>query len=196
MILLVGGSAPCLFADLARAKEKFPESELMLVNGACVAVEDAQHVLAGHTNKAEQFARARRRAFPLALPWRLHATRFVRRPPPTNQYPSVTDWHPPDYSSGATSAGKAAMIGLFALNAEKVILCGCPMDGSGYFPGESIKGAEITHDRACQRVGDATKQDRTIIRRYRDTMAKLAQTTFRGRVFSMSGFTRDCLGEP
>jgi hypothetical protein len=108
----------------------------------------------------------------------------------------VTDWHGPEFSAGATSAGKAALIGLDALGAEKVILCGCPMDGSGYFPGESVTGATIKHDPGCQRVGDPTKQDRTIIRRYRDTMAKLAQTTFKGRVFSMSGFTRDCLGEP
>jgi hypothetical protein len=196
MILLVGGSAPCLFEDLALAREKFPGSELMLVNGACAAVENAEHVLAGHTDKAEQFARARRAAFPSALPWRLHATRFVRRDPDRQRFPSVTDWWGPEFSSGATSAGKAALIGINGLLAEMVILCGCPMDGSGYFPGESKIGAEIRHETACQRVGDSTKQDRTIIRRYRDTMAKLAQTTFKGRVFSMSGFTREVLGAP
>ncbi len=196
MILLVGGSAPCLFEDLALAREKFPGSELMLVNGACVFVEDAQHVLAGHTDKAEQFARARHAAFPFALPWRLHATRFVRRDPDRKRFPSVTDWHPPDCSSGATSAGKAALIGLRHLGAEKVILCGCPMDGSGYIPGESEIGAKIEQMAAVQRVGDPAKQDRTLIRRYRDTMAKLAQNEFKGRVFSMSGFTREVLGGP
>ncbi len=195
MDLLVVGSAPCLYADLEAAKRVSQAHQIMLVNGACVAVEHAQHVLAGHTDKAEDFARARREAFPFALPWRLHATRYTRKQPMEHRYPSVTDWWSGTMSSGATSAGKAALIGL-AMGFDRVILCGCPMDGTGYFLGESVTGAEIRHEKACQRVGDPTKQDRRTLVRYRATMARLAETTFKGRVLSMSGYTQRVLGAP
>lgn len=194
-VLLAVGSAPCVYEDVVAAKVLHPDAELMLINGACVAFRDAEHVLAGHTAKAEDFARARREAFPDAAPWRLHATQYTRKQPRPDLYPSVTDWWDGSHSSGATSAGKAAMIGL-SMGFEKIILCGCPMDGSGYFPGESVIGAPIAHEAACQRIGDPTKQRASTIRRYRDTMARLAKTTFKGKVFSMSGFTREVLGAP
>lgn len=185
------GSAPCLFADLEAARRLAPDHEVMLVNGACAAVEAAQHVLAGHTDKAGAFARARDKAFPLASPWRLHATFDARRPRP--DIPEVTDWWPQhEFSSGATSAGKAARIGL-AMRFDRVVLCGCPMDGSGYFPGESEGVGQL---RACQRVGDPAKQQAATIRRYKARMAELAEGEFKGRVFSMSGYTRDLLGAP
>lgn len=192
--LFVVGSAPCLYDDIEKARELFPDAETMLVNGACVAIENAEHVLAGHASKAEEFAAARRATFPNAKPWRLHASRLLNRKPYPD-YPSVTDWHEAEMSSGATSAGKAALIGL-KLGYAPIVLCGCPMDGSGYFPGESEKGASIKHEKACQRIGDAKMQDRRTIVRYREKMRSLALTTFQGKVFSMSGFTREVLGFP
>ncbi len=193
--LLVVGSAPGLYADLAAAQALCDEFEVMLVNGAGAAVEAAQHLLAGHTDKAEEFVSARDKAFPLALPYRVHATYDARRdrPPPEQERPSVTDWWPQGrFSSGATSAGKAARIGL-ALEFERVILCGCPMDGSGYFPGESNGIPQL---RACQRIGDPAKQTASTIRRYKTRMAELAAGEFKGLVFSMSGWTREVLGAP
>jgi hypothetical protein len=167
----------------------------MLLNGACTAVEDAEHVLAGHTDKAELFAAARREAFPHAKPWRLHASWAVhrqRRPePPHAQYPSVTDWHGAWASSGATSAGKAALIGL-RLGYDLIVLAGCPMDGSGYSFDEAI----VPHDKSCQRIGDATKQKQRTIVRYRERMKQLAEGEFKNKVFSMSGYTRQVLGAP
>ena len=192
-VAIAVGSAPSLHADLAAARALYPDAEIMLINGACAAIEDAQHVLAGHTDKAEEFARAREEAFPFALPWRLHATqRIGSNPIRPEDYPSVTDWWPADCTSGATSAGKAALI-LLKMDFTLVVLAGCPLDGSGYFVGES---AGIPQLRSCQRVGDPTKQQAATIRRYKKRMAELAETTFKGRVFSMSGYTREVLGAP
>jgi hypothetical protein len=192
-VLLAVGSAPGLYEDLAAAKALYPDAEVMLINGACAAVEEAQHILAGHTEKAEEFVAARDKAFPFALPYRVHATQRVGkncvRP---DEHPSVTDWHPPECSSGATSAGKAALIG-FRLGFDRVILVGCPLDGSGYFVGES---AGIRQQASCQRVGDPRKQEAATIRRYKKRMAELAETTFKGKVHSMSGYTRELLGYP
>ena len=191
-VLLAVGSAPCLHDDMRAAKLLYPDAEVMLINGACSVVECAEHVLSGHTDKAEFFARAREKAFPLASPWRLHATWMIRHPVPRDLYPSVTDWWGPEHSSGATSAGKAALIGM-TMGFDRIVLCGCPMDGSGYAPGESDGIPQL---RACQRVGDPAKQQASTIRRYKKRMAELAGTTFKGRVFSMSGYTREVLGAP
>lgn len=194
MILLAVGSAPCLFEDLDQARRQFPAAEVMTINGSATSVAHAEHVLAGHTDLAELLHAGRRQAFPHAAPWRLHASWSPhprRRPtPPSAEYPSVTDWHT-GVSSGATSAGKAAMIGL-KLGFSRVVLCGCPMDGSGY----TFDELAVPMTPGMQRIGDPSKQDRLTIRRYREAMAKLAANEFKGRVHSMSGFTRRVLGAP
>ncbi len=181
------GSAPCLFDDYDKVS---PWDDVMLVNGACTALAVAEHVLSGHTDKAEMFAAARRAKFPDALPWRLHATTDSKHSNEHRRlFPSVTDWHEKDMCTGATSVAKGVRIGL-KLGYERIILCGAPMDGSGYFKGE----ASVAHD--CHRVGDADRQGHRVIQGYRRKFKNLAQTEFKGRVFSMSGFTRECLGAP
>lgn len=181
------GSAPCLHEDVSQALSKRPVADLMLVNGACTLIEHAEHVLAGHAVKAEIFAKARRDAFPNAIPWKLHATWARREEAPKETYPSVTDWWGGGMVTGSTSIAKGVRIGL-ALGYDEIILCGSPMDGSGYALGE----ANIKHD--CLRVGDASSQNRRIIKMYREKFKKLADGEFRNKVWSMSGFTRDCLG--
>lgn len=192
--LFVVGSAPCLFEDVAAASKIFPEHDIMLVNGACTAIEKAAHVLAGHTDKSEIFAKARRERFPDAPPWRLHAnyvlTNATKHNYPRKEYPSVTDWWPGTYSTGATSAAKAARIGL-TLGYAPIILCGCPLDGSGYAPQE----AQIGHN-GCARLGYSENQNLPIVESYKRKMAKLAEGEFKGKVFSMSGYTRRVLGSP
>lgn len=191
--LLVVGSAPCLFEDVARAKELYPDAHIMLVNGACIAIENAEHVLAGHREKAEQFAAARRTVFPNAPPWRLHANGHKLDAQRKAETPSVTDFWDKSMSTGATSIGKGVRIGI-AMGYDPIVICGAPMDDSGYFPGESVEGQAIRHD--CRRVGDPAQQDHRTVVGYRNKFARLAATEFAGRVFSMSGFTRQCLGSP
>ena len=198
--MLVVGSAPCLYEDVEGALRIRPLASLMLVNGACTAIENAEHVLAGHEEKADFFARERRASFPNAPPWRLHACCNPKR---IGQYqsmfPSVTDWWPHEVGTGATSASKAAKLA-FLLGATEVILCGCPMDQPGYFPGE----AKVPQHAMCQRIGDhgtayglnIPVQETRIVKGYREKFKVLAAGEFKGKVFSMSGFTRDCLSLP
>jgi hypothetical protein len=61
--MLVVGSAPCLYDDVAAALELRPLAEIFLINGACTAIENAEHMLAGHEEKSTFFAEARRKAF-------------------------------------------------------------------------------------------------------------------------------------
>lgn len=188
--LIVVGSAPCLFEDLEKALSIRPFAAVMLVNGSCTAVEKADHVLAGHTDKAEFFASGRRKAFPNAAPWRLHATVDTRHIAEAKElYPSVTDWHGKDICTGATSIAKGAKLG-FKLGFEEIILAGAPMDGSGYAPTE----CKVSH--LGKRVGDPKAQDHRVIEGYRMKLKRLADGEFKNKVFSMSGYTRQCLGYP
>jgi hypothetical protein len=198
--MLVVGSAPCLYDDVDRALQLRPFAALMLVNGACTALENAEHVLAGHEEKAEFYARERRARFPNAPLWKLHACSHPHRLATAKQlFPSVTDWHPHEIGVGATSASKAAKLA-FLLGATEVILCGCPMDQPGYFAGE----AQVPQHVNCQRIGDhgiakglgIPVQQTRIVQAYRTRFKELAAGEFKGKVFSMSGYTRDCLGEP
>lgn len=188
--LIVVGSAPCLFDDVERALRLRPFASLMLVNGACTAIEKAEHVLSGHTDKAEMFAKGRRSKFPSATPWKLHATIDTRHiAEALHLYPSVTDWHGKDICTGATSIAKGAKLG-FKLGFEEVILAGAPMDGSGYHPTE----CKVGHN--CKRVGDLAAQEHRVIQGYRMKLKRLADGEFKNKVFSMSGYTRECLGAP
>lgn len=204
--MLVVGSAPCVFEDVNRALSLRPFAELMLVNGACTAFENAEHMLAGHEEKAEFFVRERRIRFPNAPPIEVHGCCHPhRKEMMSGMFPSVTRWWPHEMGVGATSASKAAKIA-FMLGATEVILCGCPMDQPGYFPGE----AKVNQHVMCLRIGDHGKafnlfrqngeplpvQEARIIKGYRANLKLLADGEFKGRVFSMSGFTQQCLGAP
>ena len=215
--MLVVGSAPCLFEDLKEALKLRPFAEIMLINGACTAIERAEHMLAGHEEKAEFFAEARRKAFP-NTPIRIHACAHPHQLKHGIQQlcPSVTDWWPIEQGIGATSASRAAKIAKYRLGFDEVILCGSPLDDSGYFPGE---GKGIPQSLSCVRVGDpgvlkgvitpphngeySTRpgenmkaQETRIVKAYRTRFKELAEGEFKGWVFSMSGYTREVLGYP
>ena len=179
--------------DLERALALYPFAFICTVNGACVEVEEVDAIVAGHTDKAEIFTEARRKAFPNGKPFDVFANWARRDRIPKHEYPSVTRWFSADCSTGATSAAKAARM-MFEMGHERVILCGCPLDSSGYFPGESKKGRSISH--GCRRLGDPKEAQSRAIEGYRRKFHKLAQGEFKDRVFSMSGLTRTWLGEP
>lgn len=207
-----------MYEDLAQAQILRPFASLVLVNGACTAVKNAEYVLAGHEEKAPFFARERREKFPDAPAWELwaagpmHRSNFMKTY--HHMFPDVTHWFPYESGAGATSATKAAKIGLLYRRFDEVILCGCPLDQPGYFQEE----AKVPQHIGCARIGDhgvsrqfvtpphageyttsegkpMKIQEMKIIRGYRANFKKFA-TEFKNRVFSMSGFTRDQLGSP
>lgn len=226
--MLVIGSAPCLYDDVKRALDLRPFAEAILINGACAALEWPGHMLCGHEEKTTEFVRARENAFPKRLLPRVHATypRLSGPKPEASRiadyrrmFPQVSDWWPLEMGGHAGSAGKAINIA-HAMGFEEAILCGCPMDGSGYFPGEGDgwnpakpSGGGIKQGMNCLRIGDGGKargypkpgtggrewmdvQETRIVQGYRTHFAELAKTVFSSGVYSMSGFTKQCVGEP
>jgi len=187
-----------VFEDIAAARELYPDADTITINEACGGVENIQHMLAGHTVKAEAFVEYRREKFPnWEQPIAVHASWHRLNEAPRDDYPSVTDWHGGDVITGASSAGKAIQIGL-KLGYEPIILAGCPMNGSGYFnqaETDRFQKAFMKFGK-CRRIGDAAEQQHRSIQKYREKFKELSDTVWKGKVFSMSGYTRDCLGAP
>lgn len=178
--LLIVGSAASMYYDLDEAKKLRPMAHVLLINGAGQLVEHAEHLLCGHGEKAEQFIAARRARFPNAPPIFTHASRRGGTDPKgvTHIWSGV--------STGGTSAWKAVRVGR-GMGYSEFILCGCPIDASGYTPGES---AGIAH--SCDRIG--LGQGR-MYDNYRRTFAVRAIGEGKG-VYSMSGYSRELLGYP
>jgi hypothetical protein len=196
-VLLVVGSAPCLYEDVAAALELYPDAEIMAINEAAGALEKVDHVLAGHTAKAEQFFDYRMLKFPHCKRFRVHANWVRVGEAPRSEHPMVTDWWGGDVSSGATSAGKAIRIAK-KMGFERVVLCGCPLDSSGYFNPQDTEAMQkqYWHTGKCARVGLPRDKDNRSVVRYKETFRKLAEAEWKGWVFSMSGFSRQLLGAP
>lgn len=190
--VLIVGSAPCLYSDLERALTLRPFASLFLLNGASTCVERAENVVVGHVEKTNDFARERRRVFPNAPPCQLHSICDPRRVAEYRaRYPSVDQWHAPE--RGITSGSLSLAIRIaFALGFKEAVLAGCPLDSSGYARDE----ARVVHAPSCLRLGLPENQSARIVRGYRENFAQLAAGEFKGRCWSMSGFTRACLGEP
>lgn len=169
----------------------------MTINEASGALEDVDHVLAGHTVKAEQFVSYRREKFPNCKPFRVHANWVRVEEAPKDLCPSVTDWWGAEVSSGATSAGKAVSIAR-KMRFDKVVLCGCPLDSSGYFNPTETDAMQREFQRygKCVRVGLERDADNRSVVRYLAKFKLLAETEWKGRVFSMSGLSRQLLGAP
>lgn len=185
--LLVVGSAPCLHEDFEAAMRLRPDAHVLLINEAMGALALAHHLLAGHSDKADQFLSYRREKFPFAPPVPLHATwREGMKMPAcvTHRWAHGAD--------GATSAWKAVRIGLLGMGYQEAILCGCPLEATGYFNPLETARFERSDDGA--RIG--RDRDRTMYHVYRRRMAEHARGPLASRVFSMSGYTRDLFGAP
>jgi hypothetical protein len=96
--------------------------------------------------------------------------------------PGVRHW---DIKGHGTSGLNAVYVGL-GLGYEKIILCGIPLDNDGHFFDPPWKSTNFLREVASKRPGPDQVRFWTHAR----------DTVFGGKVFSMSGRTRDLLGEP
>lgn len=168
-ILLVCGSGRTLWSDLERA----PAGEIMLVNDAAWMLDrPAVHLTSLHAELLPWWAGYRKAK---RIETHLHLHTSNRRHRLGAQPSLVNRW---DLENGACYSGIfGAAVGL-ALGYSQVILCGVPQTGDGYV--WSPPGKASTHD------------DKNLFTELR----WWADNRFKGRVRSLSGKTRDVLGEP
>lgn len=182
--VLVAGSAPCLFDDVLRARLLHDDAPIMALNEAAAAMEHIDHLVVGHYYKAPQFMALREERWPGRPAYTGHAC----DEPGRIQVPCIDHWWT-DAKGQATVAWVAVRIAR-AMGFEEIILCGCPLDTSGYWN----DGQTHLEDEGTPRVGHDNSHPTT--RRYRERFEHYARTEPGAPVRSMSGWTRDLLGAP
>ncbi len=168
--LLIFGTARCLWEDRdkAHALLKGKTHHVMCINDAAIHVmgHPINHIVSLHAE------------FPGALRKIQMAARNLGQSQTHSDKPNGgidIVWN--FYNVGGTSALFGAKIGI-AMGYKKIILCGCPLDGTGhYWEDPSTKGI-----LDCHAIGDVWRS--------------AARDYLHGYVKSFSGRTKDYLGEP
>lgn len=183
--LIVLGSAAGGLEEFARVRAARPDAEVGTV-GHAAALVPAQFLFTDHYEMHEKL-----RA--LQAPYNTAFTTHCARSSGWEKWKRWVDfwWDWP--RAQATSAQSAIRVGL-AVGFREIILCGCP-----------IEAGRIQHPDQREKDGNAWPPPNKFLRRsgqkeledFRLFFVRFArECNWRGRVFSMSGFTRETLGEP
>jgi len=173
-VVLVVGTHPCVHDDIEAAANKFPGADICAVNDATDLI-CADCVATVHPEKLDQFLEKQE--------WLdIHTREKMKRPDPReNEYV----WN---IKTGGGS-GLFAVGVMLALGYEKVIMCGCPMDGGGGY-------ATKKHDGSVEdpRIGELSS-NAELVRGYHSHLKRFRdQCPDANRVRSMSGFTKKIFG--
>lgn len=182
--LLVVGSGPTLYDDYERAAAAFPDSWIMAINdvaGVLVAnfVVSLEH---------ERMAYFRELQLSLWENFTTHCGLNLLNGQEYYQFPAVDYWWQGAHCP-ATSAWGGVRIGKM-MGFEQIILCGCPLNGGD---GYAIDVSQTPQRPGEQRLGHM--QGGGLLATYQEMIQLYAQKEGEN-VYSMSGFTREVLGEP
>ena len=168
--VLVCGSAACLYDDIEQARDRYPDTPIIAVNGAAKLVS----AIAIYTKHPERFISRR---------W-LEAQRFffgdgasVHADVRATSRPVCVEYWWSGLWGGGSSAWDARKLAS-ALGFELVILCGCPLVAGPHVG--SLSFASFMH-----------RED--IVEEFRCQIE--ADSEWHEGVCSMSGWTRELLGE-
>ncbi len=181
----VVGTAPCVTDDLAQARQLYPNAAAIGVNEG-VAVTQCDHLFSLHSERLRQWRELAERQW-----GRVPIVHAANRKRADNIEPSAKAaidywWH--GVHSGGSSGWSAVRLA-HGLGYSPIILCGCPMNGGdGY-------AVDKTGPPACHQIGEVSA-DHSMNRRYRSKVAEAVAEGEGKGVYSLSGFTRELLGEP
>ena len=166
---LVLGGAACVYDDLKRAKALLGEPDIIIaVKDIWVEYPKVDHVATYHIERIPREL-AKRRALGYEDPKCVWTYQFFRHPKISLPVKYIR-------TTGGSSGYLGALVGLEV--SDKVVLAGVPMDPT----------MPHFHNR---KYGKPWKDGIAYLKQWHDNKTKLL-----GRVKSMSGFTKDLLGEP
>ena len=188
--LLVLGSAEGWLCDLQWAVQHYPTHKIAAV-GHAAGLSRADYVVSDHYEVHEELRRLQDEIG--GNGYTTHATYTAK----AKHYPAVDHWWNWPRPN-CTSMWTAVRIGIYT-GFKCIILCGCPLDfGNIQHPSQIKKdGNDWPPPRDLKLHKPMAGWDTTeeILQQFR--MWFVSQCLeFKGRVFSMSGFTKDVLGMP
>lgn len=178
---LVVGTAPCWADDFSKAMHIVDHFEVCAVNEATRLIHP-HHVATVHTEKIDYFCSfldPKRTAIRKPI-------NHVKRQPQIHFRELAYEW---DVEMWAGSAIFAALV-MASIGYDRVILCGCPMDGGGGY------AFTDTHKSTAQdpRIGDM-KKDHAVVRSWAQAMKQIKDELPAAAVIrSMSGTTQRIFG--
>lgn len=188
--LLVLGSAEGGVSELREVMRSYPIHKIAAV-GHASGLSRADFVISDHYEVHEELRRLQDEIG--GNGYTTHATYTAK----AKHYPAIDHWWNWPRSN-CTSMWTAVRIGIYT-GFKHIILCGCPLTfGNIQHPSQIEKDGDVwppARSPNClrQRPGWETSED--ILQQFR--MWFVSQCLeFKGRVFSMSGFTKDVLGAP
>lgn len=153
-----------MWADYAESKKQFDGTDIICVNMAGMVIPEAKHLFSWHKKQISAIKEWRR------AEW-ADCKAIVHS---VERYGNVdVAWH----FNGNTSVSGLSCIDLaWLLGYRKIILCGVPMDGNGYFykPNDNPD----MHDR------------------FRHKEVRRLKEIFQNSVSSFSGYTKEVFGSP
>lgn len=188
--VIVVGSAGCVFDDLERVPQRDPPwLWVAAVNGGCIAAQ-SDFIMSQHP---DQLGHWRKMAWRERFCWpETHSVRPDTAKATHADFPWVDHWWPEAFTQ-ATSAWAAVRI-CKLMGFDEIILAGCPLDpGAGYFKGEKraqMPGADTGSRFGGHRVGQG------FVASMREALRRHVADGEGENVYSMSGYTRELLGEP
>lgn len=183
------GSAPCVFSDLEKAKELYPDATVYGANFVGAMIPEIEHVWTQHGELAHKIVERTGRSLTIHARPRKQKTGggmwFLPAGDHAWQYVNY-EW--PDLYWVAGSSGIAgAMWAKHGMGHDTVIMCGVLLDpdSNGYadpYPGKSLDGSR------------ALQKDRIAV--WRDILLLYQQEGRTEGVYAMSGFPKEVLGAP
>lgn len=169
--LIICGSGRCVWDDLKKVEAQY--LDIMAINDMIAYLPfKMRHAFSNDHHTLMYWKRCRRNEYrPLDDKVFLHSS---------TQTPSIIGWPWPCHG---TSALNACYTGL-ALGYDEIILAGVPMDDSGHFFSPPYEKSNF-HNEVPYREDGTMKY-----------WANAKNNVFQGKVKSLSGRTKDLLGEP
>ncbi len=171
--VLVCGNAWTLHDDLERARKLFPDAPCIAINGAAREVR-ALALYSWHPDRFKEagYEWIRRQQRRFGDGFEVHGARTY------HNMPWVEYWWPETKKGGGGSAWGARKMA-WLMGFDQVVLCGCPLIPGPYVGNHGLGGL-MTREQVVQMYVDQIKADRQ----------------WHEGAYSMSGCTRDILGEP
>lgn len=181
--VLILGSADCALHDLNRARIHFPNAPVIGINDAA-KIARVEHLFSLHCDGLGDWVQEQIEHFSFRPI--VHAAERRKKGEERAKYPAVDYWWA-GANTGGTSAWSAVRVARM-MGFERMILCGCPLEPTGYC---------VTPRRSddCRSMGDAAADD-PMLKRYRRRIQEYVAEGDGVGVSSMSGWTRELLGAP
>lgn len=179
--VLVCGFGPGFYDDLDRARALRPDAPAIAVNEACKAVK-AFAIFTLHPEKLKRFCALQIQSF--GDGFTVHSGgRAAESANRQKRFPGVDYWWAQAAGGGTSSWAAARMARLMGF--DEIILCGVPLVHGNYADKGFAK---------AWREGQKREDGRDMLQTYRNYVEN--DTKWHEGVTSMSGWTRDILGEP